>query len=75
MIQENSVKVVFQVSKLMRHDDTVHGEDDGAVRFYDLIEKFKVKFVDTSEWTVEAWITFLAKGGGPKGKVSVLLEP
>ena len=42
------------MSKFMRHDDTVHREDDGAVRFYDLIEKFKVKFVGTSEWTVDA---------------------
>ena len=43
-------------------------EDDGSVRFDDLIEEFKVKFVGTSEWTVDAWTTFLAKGGGPKKK-------
>ena len=34
--------------------------DDGAVRFDDLAEKFKAKLDDTSPWTIEAWITFLA---------------
>ena len=43
---------------------TVHREDDGAVRFDDLAEKFKAKFDGTSQWQNEAWITFLAKGGG-----------
>ena len=38
----------FEVSKLMirllRHDDTFHREDDGAVRFDDLAELFESKF-------------------------------
>ena len=38
----------FEVSnfmiRLLRHDDTVHREYDGAVRFDDLAEKFKAKF-------------------------------
>ena len=41
----------FAVSKfmirLLRHDKNIPGEDDGAVRFDDLAEKFKVKFVGT----------------------------
>ena len=68
MIQENSVKVVLKI-RLLRHDDTVHREDDGAVRFDDLADRFKAKFDGTSQWPVEAWITFLVK------KVSVLFEP
>ena len=60
----------FEVSKftirLLRHDDTVHREDDGAVRFDDLAEFFKSSFAGTSRWSIEAWICFLAKGGGPK---------
>ena len=56
----------FEVSKVMirllQHDDTVHREDDGAVRFDDLAEKFKAKFDGTSCWPLEAWITFLAQG-------------
>ena len=60
----------FEVSKfmirLLRHDQPVPREDDGAVRFEDLAEKFKAKFGGISHWTVDASITFLAKGGGPK---------
>ena len=48
----------FEVSKfmirLLRHDDTVHREDDGAVRFDDLAEKFKAKFDGPSQWPIEA---------------------
>ena len=33
--------------RLLRHDDTVHREDDGAVRLDDLAEKFKAKFDGT----------------------------
>ena len=62
----------FAVSKfmirLLRHDETISREDDGAVRFDDLAEKFKAKFVGTSEWTFDARTTFLAKGGGPNSR-------
>ena len=60
--------------RLLRHE-TFRREDDGAVRFDDLIGKFKVKFVGTSEWTVDAWTTFLAKGGGPKKRFQHCLNP
>ena len=47
----------FAVSKfmirLLRHEETTPREDDGAVRCDDLIEKFKVKFVGISQWTVK----------------------
>ena len=41
-------------------------EDDGAVRFDDFGEEFKVKFIGTLQWTVDAWVSFLAKGRGEK---------
>ena len=48
----------FEVSKfmirLLRNDDTVHREDDGAVRLEDLVEKFKAKFDGTSQRPIEA---------------------
>ena len=63
----------FEVSKfmisLLRHDDTVHREDDGAVRVDDLTEKFKAMFDGTSQWSFDDWITFLARRGGPKKSV------
>ena len=69
----------FEVSKfmirLLQHDDTVHREDDGAVRFDDLAEKFKAKFDGTSQWSIKAWITFLAKGGGPRKRFQYCLNP
>ena len=59
----------FEVSKfmirLLRHDNTVHGEDDGAVRVDDLAEMFKSR----------SWIRFLAKGGGPKKRFQYCLNP
>ena len=61
--------------RLMRHWENLSGEDDGAVRFDDLIEKFNVKFGGTSEWTIHAWTTFLAKGGGPKKRFQCSLNP
>ena len=67
----------FAVSKfmitLLRHDASIPREDDGAVRFDDLIEMFKVKFVGNLQWTVDAWVNFLAKGGEKK-KQSTMLE-
>ena len=34
--------------KILRHEENIPREDDGAARFDDLIEKFKVKFVGYS---------------------------
>ena len=46
----------FDVSKfmirLLRYDESVHREDDGAVRFQDLAEEFKAKFDGTSQWSI-----------------------
>ena len=61
--------------RLLQHNETIPREDDGAVSFDDLIEKFKASFDGTSQWTVDAWITFLAKGGGPKKRLQYCLNP
>ena len=58
----------FEASKLMprtlRHEASIPRENDGAVKFDDLIEVLKVRFIDTLQWTVSAWVSSLAKGGG-----------
>ena len=36
-------------------------EDDGAVRFDDIMGEFKTKFDGTSQWTINDRISFLAK--------------
>ena len=60
----------FVVSKamirLLRHDQSVPREDDGAVRFDDIMEECMAKFDGTPQWPINDWIAFLAKGGGPK---------
>ena len=61
--------------RLLRHDDTVHRENDGAVRFDDLAELFKSKFVGAWRWSIESWISFLAKGGGPKKRFQYCMNP
>ena len=61
--------------RLLRHDASIPREDDGAVRFDDVIEKFKVKFVGTLQWTVDAWVNFLAKGRGEKKRFQYCLNP
>ena len=49
-------------------------EDDKTVRFDDMMEEFKAKFDCTSQWPINAWITFLAKGG-PKKRFQYCLNP
>ena len=38
-------------------------------------KKFKAKFDGTSQWPIEAWITVLAKGGGPKKRFQYCVNP
>ena len=45
---------------------------------YDLTryeKKFKAKFDGTSQWPIDEWISFLAKGGGPKKRFQYCLNP
>ena len=64
-----------EVIRLLRHDDSVHREEDGAVRFDDLTELFRSRFAATSHWSFQAWMSFLAKGGGPKKRFQYCLNP
>ena len=60
-IQSGFFKVSKFMIRLLRHDESVLRKDDGAVRFDDLAEKFKETFDGTSQWSVDAWITFWQK--------------
>ena len=40
---------IFMI-RLLRHDESVHREDDGAVRFDDLAELLKSGYAGTSHW-------------------------
>ena len=69
----------FEVSKLMtrtlRHGSSIPQEEDGAVRFDDLMEKLKEKHVDTLQWTVKTWVNSLAHGVGGKKRFQYCLIP
>ena len=69
----------FAVSKamirLLRHNPSISREDNGAVRLNDIMWESKAKFDGTSQWPTHDWITFLAKGGGPKKRFQYCLNP
>ena len=51
------------ITRLLRHDQTVHREIDGAIQYNDIIEECrKEKFDGASQWSLENWISTLAKG-------------
>ena len=71
--------ICFAVSKFttrtLRHESSIPRDEDGAVRFDDLIERLKEHFVSTLQWTVMTLSNFLAKGGGRKKRFQYCLNP
>ena len=69
-------QVYFEVSKfmirLLRHDDTLRREHDGAVRFDDLTELFKSRFFGMDSWRLD---NFPGPRRRTEEEVSVLHEP
>ena len=61
--------------RLLRHDASVPREDDGAVRFDDLVKEFEAKFDGSSQRSANDWITYLVKGGGQKKRFHYYLNP
>ena len=67
----------YQVSKtrLLRHDQTVPREIDGTVPFDDVVQECRKKFDGASQWSLNDWISILAKGGGAKKRFQCCLNP
>ena len=61
--------------RFLRHDASVPREDDGAVRFDDLMKEFEAKFDGSSQRSAYDWITYLVKGGGQKKRFHYCLNP
>ena len=61
--------------RLLRHDPSIPREDDVAVRFDDIMEELKEKFDGASQWSINDWVSFLAKGGGQKKRFQYCFEP
>ena len=63
------------VTRLLRHDQTILWENDGAVKIDDILEEFKKKkkFDGALQLSHNDLISILARGGGgQKEKVSIL---
>ena len=64
------------ITRLLRHDQTVHREIDGAIHYSDIIEECrKKKFDVVSEWSLEDWISTLAGGGGAEKRFQYCVNP
>ena len=62
--------------RFVRHDQSVPREDDGAVRFDDIMEEFKKKFDGALQRSINDYlISILARGGGPKKRFQYWLNP
>ena len=61
--------------RLLRHDDSVNREEDGAVRFEDLASICRSKNEFTSHWSSQTWLSFLRKRGGPKHRFQYCFNP
>ena len=61
--------------RLLRHEDSMYIEEDGAARFEELGSIFRSRNEVTSHWPIRTWINFLRKGGGPKKRFHFSLNP
>ena len=85
--QESNDPCCFQVLKfstrLLRHNQQVYREGDGAVHYDQVIDECKRKaisemkkdFVNAPHWSIEKWVSVLAKGGGQKKRFQYCLSP
>ena len=76
-LQENLLRNQSRDRSLLwhwRHDPWITREDDGAVRCDDIMEDCKAKFDGASQWSINDWISFLAKGG-PKKMFQYCVNP
>ena len=55
-----------RVINLLRHDQNVNRERDGAVQFYKIKSLIRDYSLSTQNWSDNRWLACLAAGGGPK---------
>ena len=73
---QKCVDVSKAITRLLRHDQTVHRDIDGAIQHNDIIEECRKKKLDgASQWSLEEWKSTLAKGGGAKKRFQYCLNP
>ena len=66
------------MTRLLRHDQNIPRESDGAVKYADIVEEFnkkkREKFEGASQWSLDDWISILGKGGGAKRRFQYCLN-
>ena len=63
------------ITRLLRHDQSVPRGSDGAIHYSDVIDECRKKKIDdASQWSLENWISALAKRRRRKEKISILRE-
>ena len=62
----NCLEVSKLKFRLLRHDDTVNREEDGAVKFEDLASIFRSRITSSSHWSIRTLLSFLQRVGGIK---------
>ena len=55
-----------KVINLLRHNQTLHREEDGAIEFYTFKFYLRGHHSQIQNWSDDRWIACLAAGGGPK---------
>ena len=55
-----------KVVNLLRHNQKLHREEDGAIQFYKIKFHLRDHHPQIQNWSDDRWIACLASGGGPK---------
>ena len=55
-----------KVINLLRHNQKLHREEDGAIQFYKIKFHLRDHHPQIQNWSDDRWIACLAAGGGPK---------
>ena len=62
-----------KVINLLRHNQKLHREEDGAIQFYKIKFHLRDHHLPIQNWSDDRWIACLAAGGGSKRRYPVLL--
>ena len=70
ILNQEILLTAYEVSKkvisLVRHNQTVQREDDGAIQFWKIKKFLQNQFPQTNYWSDDRWKLCLAAGGGAK---------
>ena len=55
-----------KVINLLRHNQKLHREEDGAIQFYKIKFHLRDHHLQVQNWSDDRWLACLAAGGGPK---------